>query len=84
MPTLEKAFQALRNSDAYAGMGSVTISVKMQEELCKVAMSQFFASSARCTQLVAFCEWIGREKGGRIEKGKEEELVREWMNNNKN
>jgi hypothetical protein len=79
-PTLEKAFQALKNSEAYAGMGSVTLSPKMQEELCKVAMNQFFNSSSRCEQLVAFCLWITGEKGGRIEEGTEEEIVREWAN----
>ena len=34
--------------------------------------------SARCEQLLAFCEWVVAMKGGVIEKGKEEELVKKW------
>jgi hypothetical protein len=79
-PTLEKAFESLRNSKAHVGMGSIQITTKEQESLCQVVMNQFFNSSSRCEQLVAFCEWMVREKGGRIEKGTEEEIVKEWAN----
>jgi len=61
-------------------MGSIQITTKEQESLCQVVMNQFFNSSSRCEQLVAFCLWITGEKGGRIEGGTEEEIVREWAN----
>jgi hypothetical protein len=78
MPTLEKAFEALRNSKAHVGMGSIQMSLEEQKALCEVAKKQFFNSSSRCEQLVAFCLWLQKEKGGRIEEGKEEEVVWEW------
>lgn len=78
MPTLEKAFEALRNSDAHAGMGDVRLTLGEQKALCEVAKKQFFNSSSRCEQLLAFVLWLQKEKGGRIEEGKEEEVVWEW------
>lgn len=80
MPTLEKAFEALRNSDAHAGMGDVRLTLGEQKALCEVAKKQFFNSSSRCEQLLAFVLWLQKEKGGRIEEGKEEEVVWEWGN----
>lgn len=77
-PTLEKAFQSLRHSNAYVGMGAIQISMEDQEALCRVAKNQLFNSSVRCEQLLSFCLWIVKEKGGRIEEGKEEEIVWEW------
>ena len=80
MPTLEKAFEALRNSDAHAGMGDVRLTLGEQKALCEVVRNQFFNSSSRCEQLLAFVLWLQKEKGGRIEEGKEEEVVWEWGN----
>lgn len=82
MPTLEKAFQSLRNSDAHMGMGDVRLTMDAQKALCEVAKKQFFNSSIRCEQLVAFCLWLQKEKGGRIEEGKEGEIIWEWVENN--
>jgi hypothetical protein len=76
--TLEKAFQSLRNSDAHVGMGTIQLSMEEQEALCLVVKNQLFNSSVRCEQLLSFCLWIVKEKGGRIEEGKEEEIVWEW------
>ena len=78
MPTLEKAFEELRRSDAHVGMGDIRLTIDEQESLCNVAKNQFFNQSTRCHQLLSFCAWIVREKGGRIEEGKEEETVWEW------
>lgn len=76
--TLEDAFQKLRNSPAHQGMGSIRLTIEDQEELCEVAQRQFINASVRCEQLIAFCEWIAREKNGKIEKGTEQALVLEW------
>lgn len=76
--TLEKAFQALRNSDAHVGMGSIRLTMEDQEALCDVVKKQIFNTSVRCEQLMAFCHWMVKEKGGRIEGGKEEDVVWEW------
>jgi len=78
MPTLEKVFEAFRSSDAHMGMGDIRLTMSDQDEICNAARAQFFNQSVRCEQLLAFCEWIVREKGGRIEGGKEEEIVWEW------
>jgi len=79
MPTLEKAFQAMRNSEAHMGMGDIRLTMEDQKALCEVVKKQFFNQSVRCEQLLSFCKWIQEEKGGRIEEGKEEEIVREWV-----
>lgn len=78
MPTLEKAFQSLRNSEAHMGMGDIRLTMKDQKDLCEVVKKQFFNQSVRCEQLLAFCEWVVAMKGGVIEKGKEKELVKKW------
>jgi hypothetical protein len=78
--TLEKAFQALRNSDAHVGMGSITLTMDEQEALCNVVKKQIFNTSIRCEQLASFCRWMVKEKKGKIEGGKEEDLVWEWAN----
>ena len=80
MPTLEKAFQSLRNSEAHMGMGDIRLTMDDQKALCEVVKKQFFNQSVRCEQLLSFCKWITEEKGGRIEEGKEEEVVWEWGN----
>lgn len=77
-PTLEKAFEELRSTDAHVGMGDVKLTVEAQEVLCDVARTQLFNMSSRCEQLVAFCEWVVATKKGVIEKGKEKELVKKW------
>ena len=76
--TLEKAFQALRNSDAHVGMGSITLTMEDQEALCDVVRKQIFNTSVRCEQISSFCRWVVKEKKGKIEGGKEEDLVWEW------
>lgn len=77
-PTLERAFEMLRNSGTHKGMGSIEISIEQQKELCDVARNQFFNASVRCENIIAFCEWVAKEKGGKIEAGKESDLVWEW------
>ena len=77
-PTLEKAFEGLRQSDAHVGMGDVRLTIEAQDALCEVARNQLFNMSARCEQLLAFCEWVVAMKGGVLEKGKEKELVKKW------
>lgn len=77
-PTLERAFEMLRNSDYHKGMGTIEISMEQQKELCGVARNQFFNASVRCENIIAFCQWVVREKGGNIEAGKESDLVWEW------
>lgn len=76
--TLEDALQKLRNSDAHNGMGSITITIEQQEDLCDVVKHQIFNTSVRCEQLLAFCEWVAKEKGGKIEAGKEDDIIWEW------
>jgi hypothetical protein len=78
--TLEDALQKLRNSPAHVGMGSITLTMDEQEELCDVVKKQMFNTSVRCEQLMAFCQWIVEEKGGRIEGGKESDIVWQWAN----
>jgi hypothetical protein len=77
-PTLERAFEMLRNSDAHKGMGKIEITMEQQKELCEAARNQFFNASVRCEQMMAFCEWVVKERGGRIEAGKESDMVWEW------
>lgn len=79
MPTLEKAFELLRNSEAHMGMGDIRLTMEDQKALCEVVKKQFFNQSVRCEQLLAFCLWLQKEKGGRIEGGKEEEIIAEWV-----
>lgn len=76
--TLEEAFQKLRNSDAYTGMGSISLTFDQQSALCDVVKKQIFNTSVRCEQLLSFCLWVAKEKDGKIEKGKEEDIVWEW------
>lgn len=77
--TLENAFEELRkNADNHAGMGSIVLSPKDQEELCRIVRTQQFAANDKCGQMLSFCLWVTGEKGGRIEEGKEEETVWEW------
>lgn len=78
--TLEDALQKLRNSPAHVGMGSITITMEQQEDLCDVVKNQIFNTSVRCEQLIAFCQWMVKEKGGKIEEGKENDIVWEWAN----
>jgi len=80
LATLEKAFQSLRNSDAHVGMGDIRLTMEDQKALCGVVKNQIFNTSLRCEQLVAFCQWVVTEKKGKIEKGKEDDLVWEWVN----
>lgn len=79
MTTLEKAFQSLRNSEAHMGMGDIRLTMEDQKALCEVVKKQFFNQSVRCEQLLSFCKWIQGEKKGRIEGGKEEEIIAEWV-----
>lgn len=76
--TLEDAFQKLRNSNAHAGMGTISLTTEDQEALCDIVKNQMFNTSTRCEQLLSFCLWITEKKGGKIEKGGEKEIVWEW------
>jgi len=76
--TLENAFQKLRNSNAHKGMGTIELTMEDQEALCDIVKNQIFNTSTRCEQLLSFCLWITEKKGGRIEGGKEGEIVWEW------
>jgi hypothetical protein len=80
IPTLERAFQKLRNSDSHVGMGSIVLTFDEQSIICNIAKTQIFNTSIRCEQLVAFCKWIVKEKKGKIKSGTEEEIVWEWAN----
>lgn len=77
-PTLERAFEMIRNSDAHKGMGSIELSIEQQKELCDVARNQFFNASIRCENIIAFCQWVVKEKEGKIEAGRESDIVWEW------
>jgi len=77
--TLENAFEELRkNPENHVGMGGIVLSLKDQEELCRIIRNQQFTANVKCEQMLLFCNWIARKKGGRIEEGKEEETVWEW------
>jgi len=71
--------ELLRNSEAHMGMGDIRLTMENQKALCEVVKKQFFNQSVRCEQLLAFCLWLQKEKGGRIEGGKEEEIIAEWV-----